>query len=106
MALKIEQNSPSCDDVCKLKIDGEMTIYVIALLKEDIEKTFDQHDRFELSLAEVEEIDSAGVQLLFALVKELERRSKTFCLTALSPEVVKLFQRYGVENRFSNGVAA
>jgi len=96
VALKKERGSNKTRGLCKLAIDEELTIYAIDSLKKEISKVMDTYDRFELNLANVEEIDSAGIQFLLALRNELMRKNKEFRLTAMSGAVVKLIENYAV----------
>ncbi len=106
MALKKEQISNKTQGLCKLVIDQELTIYTIETLKQGLSEEIDLYDKFELNLASVEEIDSAGIQLLLALRDELVSRKKTFILTALSSAVTELIDLYAVSDRLNIGDAA
>ena len=106
MALKIEKNSNSPEGLCTLVVEEDMTIYVIESMKQTLTKTLDSYDCFELDLSGVEEIDTAGIQLLFALGNELKRRNKIFKLIAVSGAVTKLFNSYGISECFPVGGVA
>lgn len=106
MALNRERGSNKTKGRCKLAIDGDMTIYAIGDLKQGISKELDSYTKFELNLANVEEIDSAGIQLLLALRRELIQKNKEFKLTAVSGAVAKLIEQYNVGDHFSIGGAA
>jgi len=106
MALKRERGSNKTKGLCKLAINEDMTIYVIEALKQGFSKEIDAYNRFELNLADVEEIDSAGIQLLLALRNELTRKKKELKLTAVSGTVAQLIQNYGINDRFDMEGAA
>ncbi len=106
MALKRERGSNKSKGLCKLAIDEELTIYAIDALKQGLAEEMEIYDRFELNLAEVEEIDSAGIQLLLALKNELMKKKKELKLTAMSGAVTKLIDSYGIGDRFNIGDAA
>jgi len=106
MALKKLRNNKKTKGTCRLVINEDMTIYVINSLKEDIAKEIDVNDRFELNLADVEEIDSAGIQLLLALRNELMKKKKEFKITAMSSSVTKLVESYGINDCFNQGGTA
>lgn len=106
MALKKERGSNKTKGLCKLAIDEDMTIYAVEALKQGISEEIDIYDRFELNLGDVEEIDSAGIQLLLALKSELASKSKTLKLTAVSGAAAKLIQSYGVNDHFNMEGAA
>jgi len=105
MALKREHEDNPVPGVCKLAIDEDMTIYVIEELKQGLAAEIDIHDTLELNLAEVEEVDSAGIQLLLALSRELQLKNKQLRLTALSGAVAKLLESYGLSDRFNTAGA-
>lgn len=106
MTLKKERGSNKARGLCRLAIDEDMTIYAIKALKQGISKELDTYRRFELNLSGVEEIDSAGIQLLLALESELTKKEKEFKLTAVSGAVAKLIENYGISDRFNLGDAA
>ena len=103
MALIIAQDGEKSEGLCNLHITEDLTIYVVNELKQALSEQLDQYTGFELSLADVEEVDSAGIQLLLALAAELKRQEKSFKLTAMSAAVEKLIENYGVSNRFKTG---
>ncbi|NOX09666.1 MAG: STAS domain-containing protein [Gammaproteobacteria bacterium] len=106
MALKREHGDNEVKGLCKLAINEELTIYVIDSLKQALTEEIAGCDRFELHLGDVEEIDSAGIQLLLALRDELMRKKKELKLTGMSAVVSKLMNDYGVSDRFNIGDAA
>lgn len=106
MALKRERGSNKSKGLCKLAIDEELTIYTIEALKQGLSQEIDFYERFELNLADVEEVDSAGIQLLLAFSRELIRKEKVLKLTAVSSGVEKLMDQYGINDRFNPGEAA
>jgi len=106
MALKKLRNNKSTKGSCRLVINEDMTIYVIENLKEGLEKVIDAGEIFELNLAELEEIDSAGIQLLLAFGDELTKKEKTLKITAMSDSVSKLVESYGISDRINTGAVA
>lgn len=106
MALKRERGSNKTKGLCKLAIDEDMTIYAIEALKKGLSDEIDIYDRFELNLAAVEEIDSAGIQLLLALNNDLVQKKKELKITTVSGAVAKLIQDYGVSDCFDMEGAA
>ncbi len=101
MTLKRERGSNKSTGLCKLAIEQDMTIYTIQALKEGFSAEIESYERFELNLAAVEEVDSAGIQLLLALQKELKRNKKELKLTAASTPVTKLIDDFGLTENFS-----
>jgi len=101
MALKRERGSSKKNSLCKLAVDKELTIYVIDELKQKFTEDLSLYKKFELNLEAVEEIDTAGIQLLLALKRELMQQKKEFKLTAVSYPVSQLLESYGMSNCFN-----
>ena len=105
MALKIEENSIQTEGLCSVVFDEDLTIYAIEALKLELSKAIDSYKQFELNLASVEEIDSAGIQLLLGLQREITRQEKGMKLTVMSAPVTKLIKMYGLVDSFNIGEA-
>ncbi len=105
MTIKLEQDEQAPAGLCKLVFDEDLTIYAIETLKEQLSLHLDNYDRFELDLTQVEEMDSAGVQLLLALKTELMRQKKQLQFTQVSSVVTQLLGSYGLRERFNMGEA-
>lgn len=101
MALKRERSSGEDQGVCKISISEDMTIYAIDVLKQELSEEMDICTKYELDLSYVEEIDSAGIQLLLAFKDELMRKKKGIKLTAMSSIVTELMDIYGVSSTFN-----
>ncbi len=106
MALRIQHDNNQSSSLCNIVIDEDMNIYVIDDMKQELSKMLDSYTQFKIDLAGIEEIDSAGVQLLLALRAELKRRKKEFRLTAVNDVVAKFLYRYGISELFTVGDAA
>ena len=103
MVLKRERGSNKSKGLCKLAIEENMTIYVIDELMQGLSEEIASYDRFELNLRSVEEIDSAGIQLLLAFRNELKRKKKELKITGVTGVVAKLIDNYGIRERFNIG---
>ncbi|SMC18135.1 anti-anti-sigma factor [Andreprevotia lacus DSM 23236] len=72
-----------------LQLEGGLTIFQAAELKDELLQALAHAEhRIELNLAAVEEIDSAGVQLLLALKHEAASQQKTVNYSHHSPPVL------------------
>jgi anti-sigma B factor antagonist len=75
-----------------LRIEGELTIYRAAELKQTLLETLIAHPALEIDLSGVTEVDSAGVQLLM-LAKQTARAAKReVTLVGHSPAVVEVLE--------------
>ena len=94
MAIKIKNKK----GVCQLTLDGELTVYTAAAMKETLLEALQKCNEMELDLAKVGDMDSAGFQLLLLLKREADNQSKLIRLTnhgQAALEVLNLFQMAG-----------
>mgnify|MGYP000603716626 CR=1 FL=1 len=103
MALEIKDNSIETEGLCSVVFDEDLTIYAIEALKQEMSNAVNTYTRFELNLASVEEIDSAGIQLLLGLQREIKCQDKELKLTVMSSAVTKLMKMYGLVESFEIG---
>ena len=68
-----------------LHIEGEMTIYTAADLKAQLMPHLGQDGELEIVLADVCEIDSAGLQLLILAKREASRNETALRLSRMRP---------------------
>lgn len=85
----------------RLRIDGEMTIYRAAELKEVLLAALAQAAVLELDLSAVTEIDGAGVQLLMLADKTAQQAQRRLRVAEISPAVREVFALLDLANRFS-----
>jgi anti-anti-sigma factor len=73
---------------CKrLALSADLTIYQATAHKQQMLAALAETDLLELDLAQVAEIDSAGLQLLLMIKRESDRQGKRLSIVAHSPEV-------------------
>ena len=106
MALKNISDSTTAQGLCKWVIDEDLTIYEIEQIKKGLSDDIDIYENFELDLSNVNEIDSAGIQLLLALKHALTKETKKFTLTSVSISVSQLMNTYGIGGDFTVGEVA
>lgn len=75
-----------------LCIEGELTIYSAAAQKEALMAYLASGDELELNLAQVSEMDTAGLQLLVLAKREAGRAQKTLRYTMHSPAVLEVLE--------------
>lgn len=75
-----------------LHIEGEMSIYTAAELKSQLLPHLGQPGDVEIDLAEVRELDGAGLQLLMLVKREAVRVGATLRLSRHSPAVLEVFE--------------
>ncbi len=88
-----------------LRIEGEMTIYRAAELKDvlagAVAQAVSEARALALDLSDVTEFDSAGVQLLLLARREVQRHGQVLRLEACSPAVREVFELTGLTARFA-----
>jgi anti-anti-sigma factor len=77
-------NNPGME---RLVLTGEMNVYNAAELKASLLETLDRCNEVELDLAQVGDIDSAGLQILLLAKREANRHNKALRIVAHSAAV-------------------
>jgi len=90
LGVAVSASQPGTDAL--LCIEGELTIYRAAELKETVLSALDRAAALELDLSSVTELDTAGVQLLMLIHQTAKARSKQLRLSAPSAAVLEVFE--------------
>lgn len=84
-----------------LTIGGGLTIFQAAERKPELLHALTSaHDSVSLDLSGVDEIDTAGVQLLLLLQRESRRAGRAIDVAACSPAVLNVFDLLQLHGRF------
>ena len=92
------------DGRCHVDIDGEICIYNAADLKERFMSVLNDKRELEINLANVTEIDSAGVQLLMLVKRERDTMGQRVTLTNHSNSVLDIFGLMSLEGYFNDPI--
>jgi len=92
------------EGVCRLTVEGEMTIYTALDLKNELLAPLLQGNSVEMNLGRVSEIDSAGLQLLVMLKNEAQAHGKTLSIASHSPAVLHILDLCDLESFFGDTV--
>jgi anti-sigma B factor antagonist len=87
---------------CRVEVTKDLTIYHAAQLKEALLAPLARAEGIELDLSRVEEIDSAGMQLLVLLKREAADAGKYLRLVGHSPAVLNVFDLYNLAGFFGD----
>jgi anti-anti-sigma factor len=79
-------------EVTQVVISDEMTIYSAAELKDKLVNILHDHNHVELDLSAVEEMDSAGLQILLLLKLESQRQEKDLHVVRHSQAVIAILE--------------
>jgi anti-sigma B factor antagonist len=92
----------SSNGATRLRLDGELTIYRAAELKQTLLKALEQAPHLELDLAGVSELDSAGVQILILAKLHAEAMQHTLRLTGHSTAVLAVLEELNLAAFFGD----
>lgn len=87
---------PGQGPAAALAVEGELTIYRAAELKDVLLAAVREHEEPAFDLSSVTEFDSAGVQLLLVARQEAARLGKELRLLAPSPAVRDVYALLGM----------
>jgi anti-sigma B factor antagonist len=90
------RTSADGDGAMRIGIEGSMMIYDAVELRDELLAALDQAREFDVDLQEVDEIDTAGVQLLLMAWNEAARTGRQIRLVAASEPVQEVLDRYGL----------
>lgn len=89
---------------CRIAVEGELTIYTAADWKGRLYDPIARGDDLELDLSAVQELDTAGLQLLIMAKKEAAARSQQLLLSNHSRAVQEIFELCGVAAFFGDPI--
>jgi|GEM_PF-151039 len=87
---------------CWLQLAGELNIYATMELKAVLLEVLDAHQEAELDLANVTDIDSAGIQLLAFIKRQALAAGKTLRLVQHSPVVIEMLDLFKLSAWFGD----
>lgn len=90
------------DGIGTLHLRGELTIYTAADTKPRLLDALAQADALDINLADVTEIDTAGVQLLILAKREAARAGKRLILSGHSPAAMELIETFNLAGWFGD----
>ncbi|SHN06605.1 STAS domain-containing protein [Rhizobacter sp. OV335] len=85
-----------------IRIEGELTIYRAAELKQTLLAAVAEHAAVEVDLSQVSEFDSAGLQLLLLAKREAGAAGRTLRLVDHSPAVVEVLELFDLAAHFGD----
>ena len=86
---------------CQVMVTDCMIIYEAAQQKIALLQILNEHTHMDIDLSNVNEMDTAGLQILLLLKRTAEKTGKTLRLVAQSPATLDVLDRYNLDNFFS-----
>jgi len=101
MEYSIEKKSASSGSL--LKFEGALTIYVITDLKSELLKELNSAEgSLTIDFAGLEEIDTAGIQLLILLKEQARQIGVELVYSSHSPALLRVMDLYGLVGYFAD----
>jgi anti-anti-sigma factor len=97
MTLRIERT----DDGYQLAFSGELGIFQVADYHRELLENCPPAARLRVDLTAVDELDSAGLQLLLALEKQVQSQRGSLCVSGQSEAVASALQRFNLSAHFA-----
>ena len=91
-------------DKCRVTIGGDMTVYSAEELKQKLVQVLAEPKALDINLSGVEEIDSAGIQLLMMAKKSRAAAGLPLRLVDHSKAVMAAFEIMGLVSYFGDPV--
>ena len=85
-------------------IAGERTIYTAAMEKKSLQEALDAAEELEINLSQVNEMDSAGLQVLIVLKQEAARRKKKLHYSMHSKAVLEILEMSNMTTSFGDQI--
>ena len=89
---------------CTILAEGSMNIYAATQQKSVLLEALQKHRHLEIDLSEVDEMDTAGLQLLLLLRRTAAQTGKSISLVAHSPASLDVIDRYDLAAYFGDPV--
>lgn len=83
------------EDKILLHLQGELNIYSVSYLKNELIDVLKNYTKIAIDLSHVDELDTAGFQLLIALKRSALERGAVCKLLGHSSKVLRLLALYG-----------
>lgn len=99
MSIKRLKGSNRKTGLCKLAVEGELSIYSAELTKAELDEQVNDYSRIVIDLSAVEDMDTSGLQILLALHKHLVKHDKTLELLSPNAAVNKLLERFHMHDK-------
>lgn len=96
--------TPAEGDRLILAIEGAMTVYEATGHKKELMDALADSNGVDFDLSAVDELDTAGLQLLVLAHREGIKAGKRVRLLSGSPEVLEALNRYGLRLYFEDGM--
>ena len=88
----------------KMEVNGDMTIYEAGEINDLFLKALAEHNKLNINLSAVSEIDSSGLQLMVSLKKDAEALEKTVQFSSHSKAVIDFLDLFDMTSFFGDPI--
>ncbi|TWX72761.1 lipid asymmetry maintenance protein MlaB [Colwellia sp. C1TZA3] len=96
MTIKID----NFEDHCTIKIDQDLTIYEVDEYRKQLLEKCDLNHSATVELSDEVELDTAGIQLLISLQKQLQATGGDLTVCTTSVQAINLFAVFNLSSQF------
>jgi anti-anti-sigma factor len=86
----------------EITVSGELTIYYVGELFQQYFKTLTFKEHVVVKLAAIEEIDTAGMQLLLMLFKAISQNNSAYTIQTISNSITEYSALFNLQHYFLN----
>jgi anti-anti-sigma factor len=101
--IKITQKRNNSTEII---ISGELTIYTVLDIYQQHIQQIKLKELVSLKLAGVEEIDTAGMQLLLVLFKEVSKQNANYIVQSISDSLTEYINLFNLQSYFNSDEVA
>jgi len=91
-------------NLTELAIQGEMTIYTALEQKQALSEHLNDCKELHIDLSGVDELDSAGLQILLFMKRAAAEHQIKLCLTQHSQSVIEVFELLDLSKHFGDPI--
>ena len=104
MKITKQKGTNKSTGLCRLRVEGDITIYRATEAMEKFVPFWKEYKKFELDLSGISEFDTAGVQLLLMFDRISAAGGQKALLSAVSEPVSEALGIYRLAGRFDGAV--
>jgi anti-sigma B factor antagonist len=99
-----KKSQTGSEGLCELRLEDELTIYHSARLKEDLLGQLARCQSMRVDLSAVDEMDSAGLQIMLMLEKEAKLAGKELRFVGHSAAVIDVLETLNLVSHFGDPI--
>ena len=90
------------NNTCTVEMTEDLTIYEVGKYQTKLLAECDFNGQFKLDFSKLEDIDTAGVQLILSLDKQVKAAGGNILFLSTSPEMSKVLELFNLSEHFKS----